>query len=879
MPRFWFQKTPRLRAILIVPFLLQIVAAVGLTGWLSLRNGQKAVNDLSERLMIEVSDRIDQHLDQYLATPIQVTQANLDAIELKLLNLDNIDTVKRHFSKQLNLYPGIGYLAYTSIQGTYVGAGRWLEGQGITFDEMSPATGNIFHSYETDQRGNQGKFLLDDTIYNPQEASWYQQTLKLKRMNWAPIEPEPGEMSYISASVNAPVYDRQQQLRGVISTDLPLAAVSDFLRSLKVGSSGQVFVMEPDGLLVASSGDEKPFKVLSQQEITRLSVLQSQKPAIRAAASYLQQTFGQFREIHQAKSFRFSQSGQSQFLRVTPWKDAVGLNWLVVVVVPESDFMGQINANTQTTILLCVGALIIAAGLGFYTSRWVTKPILQLSNASRSITLGQLDQEVTVPNIKELKVLATSFNTMATQLRDSFAQLSYHAHHDNLTGLFNRFAFRHLLQEQIAQHQSTDAPLPTAINHTFFAVLFLDLDYFKLVNDSLGHLAGDQLLIQVAERLKTCIRGSDILGRFGGDEFVILLNPLEHMQDAVRVAQRITEELHKPFYLGDSEVYIGTSIGIVPSTLAEQNPDSLLRNADSALYQAKAKGRGVYEIFDTEMYTNVIKRVQLEHDLRQAIDRSELMLYYQPIIDIQTHQVTGYEALLRWFHPTVGMISPTDFIPIAEETGLIVKLGWWVLRQACQQMQDWHQTCPELADCTISVNLSSKQFLQVDLLPQIQGILAETQLPAQYLKLEITESVLMTYHETTLKKMQDLDALGIQLSIDDFGTGYSSLSYLHRFPIHTLKIDRSFITQLEQSSEQLAITRVIIQMAHQLGMDVVAEGVERPMQFTLLKALGCEAAQGFLFSRPVAHPEIPQVTMMMKMLIQGMEFVTAVPLA
>ncbi|NJR66455.1 MAG: bifunctional diguanylate cyclase/phosphodiesterase, partial [Leptolyngbyaceae cyanobacterium CRU_2_3] len=453
---------------------------------------------------------------------------------------------------------------------------------------------------------------------------------------------------------------------------------------------------------------------------------------------------------------------------------------------------------------------------------------------------------------------------MAGSLQASFTKLKHNAYYDALTGLLNQTAFKEKLEVAIAQR--TPLAVISSGRGCFaedalkqFAVLFLDLDYFKLVNDSLGHLVGDQLLIAVTQRLITCIGREDTVARFGGDEFVILLSAVTQVSDATHVAERILHELQRPFKLEGNEVFISTSVGIVLSGSGGEEPDAVLRNADLALYQAKGNGKATYAVFDAEMHTEAVKRLQMETDLRRAIERHELEVYYQPIVDINMQQINGFEALLRWHHPTLGMVPPTQFIPMAEEKGLIIKLGWWVLRQACQQMRSWQQQYDCCQSMMVSVNLSSKQFLQPDLLEQIDRILNETGLQPHNLKLEITESLFMTNTEATRFKLRRLRNNGIQLGLDDFGTGYSSLSYLHRFPINTLKIDRSFISHLGTNGENSEIIETITVLAHKLGMDVVAEGVETAEQLAQLRIIGCEQIQGYLFSPPVAASKMAKL--------------------
>ena len=422
-------------------------------------------------------------------------------------------------------------------------------------------------------------------------------------------------------------------------------------------------------------------------------------------------------------------------------------------------------------------------------------------------------------------------------------QLIYDAFHDGLTGLPNRVLLMERLENAIALRKQR--------KNYLFAVLFLDLDRFKVINDSLGHMIGDQLLIAITRRLKTCLREEDTIARLGGDEFGILLENIKDESYATYVSERIEKELMLPFNLSGNEVFASVSIGIAMSTTGDEQAQNLLRDADTAMYHAKARSTTLrYQVFDTAMHVRAVTLLQLETDLRRAVERDEFKLHYQPIVSLQTGKITGFEALVRWQHPLRGLISPLEFIPIAEETGLIIPIGWWVLREACRQMRVWHLQFPR-SPLTISVNISGKQFSQPNLIKHIEQILAETNLDPCSLKLEITESVLMENAKSAAAMLVKLQALGIRLSMDDFGTGYSSLSYLHRFPIDTLKIDRSFINIVDIDIEKIEIIRTVIALAWNLGMDVVAEGVETQNQMAQLKALKCQYGQGYFFSKPL----------------------------
>ncbi|HWT01122.1 MAG TPA: EAL domain-containing protein [Pyrinomonadaceae bacterium] len=444
----------------------------------------------------------------------------------------------------------------------------------------------------------------------------------------------------------------------------------------------------------------------------------------------------------------------------------------------------------------------------------------------------------------ETKAARLIFQTQdITDRKRAERQLLHDAFHDTLTGLPNRALFVDRLKQALARTRR--------LGPHQFAVLFLDLDRFKVINDSLGHIVGDQLLVGIARRLEACLRPGDTVARLGGDEFTILLEDVTDIGEAIRVAERVEKEISSPFNLRGHEVFTTVSVGIAPSSIGYESPDEILRDADTAMYRAKSLGKARHEVFDKTMHARAVSLLQLENDLRRAVERQEFTLFYQPIVSLETGAVCGVEALIRWQHPEHGMIMPSAFIPVAEETGLIVQMGQWGLREACRQMREWHVAFPSEPAFQVSVNLSSKQFSQPDLIDQITRALGDTGLDPSGLRLEITESVVMENLESATEMLKQLRDLGVEASIDDFGTGYSSLSYLHRFPISTLKIDRSFVSGMSNQSENVEIIRSIIMLARNLGMTVVAEGVETEEQLAQLRELGCKHAQGFFFARPV----------------------------
>jgi diguanylate cyclase (GGDEF)-like protein/PAS domain S-box-containing protein len=423
-------------------------------------------------------------------------------------------------------------------------------------------------------------------------------------------------------------------------------------------------------------------------------------------------------------------------------------------------------------------------------------------------------------------------------------QLARDALYDPLTGLPNRAFFTNLLERSVRRVRRRD--------EYKFALLFMDLDRFKLVNDSLGHETGDELLVGVSERLERCLRPGDVVARLAGDEFCILVDSIVDARDAFHVAERVQEELKNPFILNGHRIFASASIGIASSDDYTGDPENLLRDADTAMYRAKARGRARVEVFDKAMHARAMKVLQLESDLRAALENGEFRLVYLPVVSLESGEINGLEALIRWDHPERGLVPPAEFVPAAEETGVIMPLGLWVLEQACLQMAEWKKHFPEHDRLTVSVNLSAKQLQQADLVEQVARVLQESGIAPSRLKLEVTETVLMDDPDYSTSMVQKLNDLGIQVQIDDFGTGYSSLSYLNRLHIDTLKIDRSFINSLGEPGERSVVVQAIIRLARELGINVIAEGVETSDQLDSLRGLECEHGQGFLFSQPVS---------------------------
>ncbi len=428
-------------------------------------------------------------------------------------------------------------------------------------------------------------------------------------------------------------------------------------------------------------------------------------------------------------------------------------------------------------------------------------------------------------------------------------QLAHQAFHDPLTNLANRALFRDRVEHALVARRAGRRP---------FAVLFLDLDDFKKVNDSLGHVVGDEVLVIVARRLQSCVRAGDTPARLGGDEFAILLEEATSAEEAGVVADKIIDALQAPLSLNGKEATIGTSVGIVISG-PEDGADELLRNADIAMYTAKGTGKGRAALFEPTMHTVALERLELESDLRHALERQEFALVYQPLTRLRTGRIVGVEALVRWNHPERGSLSPSSFVSIAEETGLILPLGRWIFAEACRQVSEWHRQYPQEPPLMVSVNLSGKQLQQPDLLAELSNALSDSGLDPETLILEITESVMMDDTDQTIDRLTDLKQLGLKLAIDDFGTGYSSLRYLHRFPVDILKIASPFVEGVTVDLQKSAFTRTIIELCRTLQLTALAEGVESAEQVEQLRRLGCELGQGHYFARPLESAQIAAI--------------------
>ncbi|HET7574516.1 MAG TPA: EAL domain-containing protein [Solirubrobacterales bacterium] len=512
------------------------------------------------------------------------------------------------------------------------------------------------------------------------------------------------------------------------------------------------------------------------------------------------------------------------------------------------------------------GTHAIVADWGKET-RHTMPPVLRVLGAASSLAVvidgktrpfGVLDVHSTEPgrfSAKDVPFVQAAANVLADAIERHAADqaLRYRVLHDSLTGLPNRLSFVDSLEESLAHAAVSASPV---------GILFLDLDHFKLINDSLGHHAGDALLRAVAPRLRAHLRPGDIVARFGGDEFGVLIDRLADESEALAIADRVSAAFAHPFSIDGVDHFVTSSIGVAVARTSEQraiNAELLIRDADAAMYRAKEGGRSRCVLFDAEMRAGAMRRLEVERELRHALDRDELALYYQPVVDLKNGAITGLEALVRWRHPDRGLLDPPEFVSIAEDSGLIEPIGRWVQERACRQALEWQQLQPASRPLDVAVNLSARQVARRDLAAMVGEVITRTGLDPVHLRLEITEGVLVEEPATAISSLEELNELGVRLVLDDFGTGYSSLAYLNRFPFHALKIDRSFVEALGIEQEATAIVEAIIGMARALSLEVIAEGVEKEVQLAELSRLGCDYAQGHLFHAAMPEREVSRL--------------------
>ncbi|SFE60148.1 bifunctional diguanylate cyclase/phosphodiesterase [Paracidovorax wautersii] len=827
-PRRW---QPSLRLAIALPMALLFACTVGLMAVSQHQQVQALIDQESVRLLSAITSTANSRLSSYLDAPFQAQRTMADAIAREDLYRPGdmrhiagylLDAVSRRYEE----YAQIGLMGFGSRDGCYVAARRTQGLQLIVQDRSTGGHLNIYRGADTRElsRSIEG--------FDPTRRPWYVAAAQAGRSVWSPVYTTVSKQGDVILSATTPVVVRGETV-GVVGADIRLDALHQFLRDEPLRGNGIIFITEPDGLLVAQS---EPEAVMGERTGSsplapraRRAAASSANPLIQAAASHLAAA------TRGDASFSIQQNGAVYFGRVSRFTGAPGLDWRMVVLLPESDLLG----DTRTRLRYRTAAAVLGAVLALLAALWavqrVSRPILQTAEAANRLAQGDWSAvPVERDWLRETATLSQAFNRMASQLQQSFGQLRDQLLTDQLTGLLTR---RGLLERADWHGERT------------VALTLLGLDAFRALNDSVGFSTADRLLKAVADRLRNRLPEPLLIARTAGDEFAVLHLGVEGLSEQA-IGKAVLNLFAMPFTAGDDELQISASAGVVAGPLHSGDLSEWLRRASIALGEAKRGGRNQCVVFEAPMMERSLEHSRLLTELRQGLDREQLVVHYQPLIDLPTGRVTGAEALVRWNHPTRGLVPPNLFIPLAEESGLILPLGEWVLRHATRAIADRLGTLPP--DFNLHVNVSARQLIQSDFTARLKQVLRSSGLPAGQLTLELTESLRIGDGDVgTRARLAAIRAMGVKIAIDDFGTGYSSLAYLNDLPLDCLKIDQRFVRTLLQSPQDAAIVASVLSLARGLGVPVVAEGVETESQAEFLRGMGCDSAQGYWLGRPV----------------------------
>ncbi len=823
---------PSLRLAIALPMALLFAFTVGLMAVSQHQQVQNLIDQESVRLLSAVTSTANSRLANYLEAPFQVQRTLADTISREGLyhpgNMRPIgDYLLEAFAQRYaQEYGQIGLLGFGGRDGSYV-AVRRDNGARLILQDRS--TGGRLHIHQGPDTRQLTKSIEG---FDPTRRPWYVAATLAGKSVWSPVYTTVSERGDVILSATTPVRMNGETV-GVVGADIRLDALHEFLRDEPLRGNGVIFITEPDGLLVAQSdpgpvtGERLANSPMSPR--SRSAAASSANPLIQAAAP----------QLAAAKrgdaSFRIKHDGEVYFGRVTRFTGAPGLDWRMVVLLPESDLLG----NTRTQLRYRTVAAVLGAVLALLMALWavqrVSRPILQTAEAANRLAQGDWTAALVQRDwLRETATLSQAFNRMASQLQQSFAQMREQLLSDQLTGLLTR---RGLL-ERADWHG--DRPV---------ALTLLGLDAFRALNDSVGFATADRLLRAVADRLRHRLPEPLLIARTAGDEFAVLHLGVEGLSEQA-IGKAVLNLFAMPFTAGDDELQVTASVGVVGGQLRSADLAEWLRHASIALGEAKRGGGNRCVVFEAPMMERSLERTRLLTELRQGLDKEQFVVHYQPLIDLPTGEVTGAEALVRWNHPTRGLVPPNVFIPLAEESGLILPLGEWVLRNATRTIAERLDELPP--DFNLHVNVSARQLIQSDFTARLKQVLRSSGLPPDQLTLELTESLSLGDNDTgTRARLAAIRAMGVKIAIDDFGTGYSSLAYLNDLPLDCLKIDQRFVRTLLQSPQDAAIVASVLSLARGLGVPVVAEGVETEAQAESLRNMGCDSAQGYWLGRPV----------------------------
>ena len=823
---------PSLRVAIGVPFVLLFAATVALQAFTQ----QDQISQLIERASIRLLDALTttsrNRLSEFLDEPFRINRDISDAIARHdIATSGDLRPLYTHLrGVYQDLYrerQQISVLSFGSQTGDYAGIRREPSLTDFALMLKDVSTQGLLNIYQGDRPG---PVVASYPNYDPRLRPWYAPVAQSGHSAWSAIYTNSDERAEVTISAATPV-QVGRKLLGVMATDIKLGSLDTFLREEPLRGHGMIFIIDLEGRLVAQS---EPGSVVAErrdgvQHGERLRMSQSSSPQIRAAALHVEQA-----PTESSSGFKITVDHELFFGRVTPYSDTRGLDWRIVALVPESDLMGDARLVSQRTLGWILIFATVCLLLGLWVIHWVTGAIHQTARAANQLALGEWDTHLPpLDSLKETTLLMRAFNEMAQRLQHSFTHLHEQLICDRLTQLHTR---RGLL-EQAAW--TGDRP---------GVLCLLGLDGFRAINDNVGYSTGDRLLLAIADRLRAQFPDPVQVARVGGDEFALLwvctTAPL-----AGTLGAQVLAAFATPFTFGADEVTVTASVGVVGGQLQGDEVPEWLRHASIALGEAKRAGRGQCVVFEAGMLAQSVERAKLATELRRALLQEEFLVYYQPVINLSSGRVTGAEALVRWQSPERGLVPPGLFIPVAEESDLILGLGAWVLRKATRDLGLRLDQLPP--DFELHVNLSTRQLIQSNFVSSLQQALHDSGLPARHLTLELTESQLIAQDGVTEDRLREIRAMGIRIAIDDFGTGYSSLAYLSRLPFDCLKIDQSFVRKLASSPQDAAIVTAVLNMAEGFGVSVIAEGVETLVEARLLHTLGCAQVQGYYYGRPL----------------------------
>ncbi|MCW8331082.1 EAL domain-containing protein [Photobacterium sp. SDRW27] len=820
-----------LRFAVMMPFSLLLLLTVGVIAIAQQNSYERMLAEVSGKLLNSYTRSISNDLRGFLGDPFNTNLTIADSIQrhnlyqpprlagLEAYLKDAISTLYAH-------QPQITTIGFGSEDKYFVGFRKRNRYQ-LSLLLKDRRTDNELHIYNESTHYSTTRYRVSD--YDPTERPWYLPFARSLESGWADVYTNQDENQSLAISAVSPVIDdTTNQLLGVMVTDISLSHLNKFLRHESNNFSGSTYLIDGKGKLLASSGlppEEQPTTHLPQPD-----------PLIEASQAFI--TEHHMSQPNSATEFAFEQNSTRYFSRITPFRDEHGLNWSIIVIMPEAELLGQLPEQQKSGLI--AAALLAGFGLlfGLFILKRLTQPIIDIAQASQKITESNWDVDIhQTLKLHETDQLASAFKAMSARLQHSFNTLRKQVLYDGLTGLLSREGLIEATRHPLTGQQS--------------ALMIIGLKAFSHINDSIGHLNGDQLLVLIARRLEKELPGTAaLLSRVGRDEFAVFIPNLSARDDAHHITQQLLTPFYLPFIVNGVDVMVSASIGIVQGALQEGDMSEWLRNASLALNQAKAHEDQPAHYFAPHMLEASLEKTRLAAELNRALEHNELEVHFQPLVDLSDESICGAEALVRWRSPTRGLVPPAQFIPLAEENGMIIEMGQKILLQACLQTQQMIERGRWPQDFMLHVNLSVRQLLQANFVDQLRATLAQSALPTANLTLEITESRLISHPQQATKTLKQLRQLGVHIAIDDFGTGYSSMAYLTQLPFDSLKIDRSFVNQMSESDNYTPVVAAIITLANNFNADIVAEGVETQEQVQQLKSLGCRYAQGFYYARP-----------------------------